>query len=127
MSIDKLNSISGLIALSRSESGRKAGSTEAYSKSSNSADTPLSKRGDVKELREHLADLVKNISIKDKEAVEALRPQVIRSILLWKYGADLREHPEWNSMLESINELIKSHPASEENFLSLLRELKLNI
>jgi len=124
MSIDKLNSAASLIALLREGSGGKIGRAQSKAPSTVSEDVRILNRGDIKELRENLSTLTKDISLEDKSAVEAIRPQVIRSILLWKFGAQLREHSEWQPMLEAINRALGKHHESQENFLKLLQDLK---
>lgn len=124
MSIDKLNSVASLIAVLREGSGGKIDRARSKPPSAAGEEAKIVKRGDVKELRQQLADLAKNISIEDKAAVESIRPLVIRSILLWKYGPELREHSEWQPMLQAIDQAIGKHPANQENFLKLLQDLK---
>jgi hypothetical protein len=55
--------------------------------------------------------------------VQAVRPRVFRAILLWEFGAGLREHPEWQPMLESITSNLAAIPRIRRNS-SLLSELK---
>jgi hypothetical protein len=87
-------------------------------------DTPPRPRGDVQVLRKQLAELVQPVAIDDPAAVRAIRPRIVRVILLWEFGAELREHPEWQPMLESITQTLESHGPHEEQFLKLLAELK---
>ncbi len=124
MSIDKLNSVASLIAVLREGSGGKIDRARSKPLGAAGEEAKIVKRADVKELRQQLADLAKNISIEDKAAVESIRPLVIRSILLWKYGPELREHSEWQPMLQAIDQAIEKHPANQENFLKLLQDLK---
>lgn len=124
MSIDKLNSVASVITWLREGSGGKVERAQAKSLGAAGEDACILTRGDIKALREHLAELVKNISLDDKASVEAVRPQLIRSILLWSYGAKLREHSEWQPMLEAINLAIGKHPRHAENFIKLLQDLK---
>jgi hypothetical protein len=125
MSIDKLNSTAGIIAALRGESGDRAERTRRKNtETSDSQEAVPSKRGDIKILRQQLADLVKSVSLDDKEAIRRVRPQMVRSILLWEFGAALRDHPDWQPMLETITQSIEAHPAHEANFLKLLSDLK---
>ncbi|MGH8108424.1 MAG: hypothetical protein ACREO1_06865 [Arenimonas sp.] len=125
MAIDKLTSTASIIAALRGEASEKGERTRR--KNTQTADTSeaqIAKRGDIKVLRQQLADIIKPISLDDKEAVKRARPQVIRSILLWEFGPALREHPEWQPILEIITTAMEQHPAHEANFLKLLSELK---
>jgi hypothetical protein len=125
MSIDKLSSAAGIIAALRAEMNQR--SERAGQKSSKRADTPAKAETaarDVKVLRKQLAEIVKPVTINDPAAVKAVRPQVVRAILLWEFGPALREHPEWQPMLESITQNLEGHAPHEAQFLKLLSELK---
>jgi hypothetical protein len=125
MSIDKLNSTAGIIAALRGESSDRGEKTRRKNtEASDAREAGTSARGDIKVLRQQLADLIKPVSLDDKEAVRRIRPQMIRSILLWEFGAALRDHPDWQPMLETITQSIEKSPVHEANFLKLLSELK---
>jgi hypothetical protein len=123
MPIDKLGQ-SGLIAALRAEMGQR--SEKAGKKDSKRAETVHAEAvpRDPKVLRKQLADLVRPVAIDDPEAVKAVRPQVFRTILLWEFGAQLREHPEWQPMLESITRHLEGNASHQEQFLKLLADLK---
>lgn len=123
MAIDKLGSASAIIAAMRAEMsrrGERAGDAKA-----GRAQTPgAPARGDVKALRRQLAEIVQTVAIDDPEAVRAVRPRVVRAILLWEFGPGLREHPEWQPMLETVTRALEGHGPHEAQFLRLLAELK---
>jgi hypothetical protein len=125
MAIDKLSSAAGIIAALRAEMsqrGERAG--QKPSKRAESAALAESAPRDVKVLRKQLAEIVKPVAIGDAAAVRAVRPQVVRAILLWEFGPALREHPEWQPMLESITQNLEGHAQHEAQFIKLLSELK---
>jgi len=125
MAIDKLSSAAGIIAALRAEmSQRNERAGQKPSKRAESAATPEAAPRDVKVLRKQLAEIVKPVAIGDPAAVRAVRPQVVRAILLWEFGPALREHPEWQPMLESITQNLEGHAQHEAQFLQLLSELK---
>lgn len=125
MSVDKLGSASGILAALRAEISQRTEKTgKKSSRQSDTPELPPSVPGDVKVLRQQLADIVKPISLSDPEAIRAVRPQLVRAILLWEFGATLREHPDWQPMLESITQTLENHPAHEAQFLKLVSELK---
>lgn len=125
MPIDKLNSTASIIAALRGESSERGERTRRKNTpTSDSQESVPSKRGDIKVLRQQLVDLLKPVSLDDKEAVRRIRPQMLRSILLWEFGPALRDHPDWQPMLETITQSIEKHPAHEANFLKLLSDLK---
>jgi hypothetical protein len=125
MAIDKLNSTASIIAALRGESSERGDRTRRKNtQTSDSQEAAQAKRGDIKVLRQQLANLVKPVALDDQEAVRRIRPQIIRSILLWEFGPTLRDHPDWQPILESITQSVEKHPAHEANFLKLLSELK---
>src|SRR5690349_10219348 len=110
MPIDKLSSTSAIIAAMRAEMHRRTERTVGKDeKRAETPDRPGQARGDVKVLRRQLAELVQPVAIDDPEAVRAVRPKVVRAILLWEFGSNLREHPEWQPMLESITRTLEDH------------------
>lgn len=125
MSIDKLGSTAGIIAALRAEMNNR---TEQVGRKSTrrgeAAATVRRKPEDIGDLRTQLADLVKPVALDDPAAVKAVRPKVVRAILLWEFGPALREHPEWQPMLDSITDALEKHAPHEAQFLQLLAELK---
>jgi hypothetical protein len=124
MPIDKAGPASALIAALRAEMSQRkerSGGTSAR-ETGRSGAAPAAR--DPKVLRKQLAELVAPVSVDDPAAVKAVRPQVFRAILLWEFGAGLREHSEWQPMLESITSNLESDPVHETQFLALLTELK---
>lgn len=122
--VDKLSSASNIIAALRAEMSNR---TEGVArKSTRRPDAPGEPRRpqDVNDLRVQLAELVKPVALDDPKAVQAVRAKVVRAILLWEFGAKLREHHEWQPMLESITQALEAHPPHQAQFLQLLAELK---
>lgn len=124
MSLEKLGSASAIIAALRAEvsrrSERAAGKSPGHEESAALAAPPR----DVKVLRRQLADIAQAIPLDDLQAVRQARPRIIRAILLWEFGASLRDHPDWQAMLESVTATLERHPPHEAQFLELLTELK---
>lgn len=124
MPIDKLSSTAGIIAALRAEMNQRP--ERADPKGTKRPETPgaPAEPRDIKALRRQLVEIVKPVSIDDPAAVRKVRSQVVRAILLWEFGAALREHPEWQPMLESVTENLEAHPPHEVQFLKLLADLK---
>ena len=125
MAIDKLSSASGIIAALRAELSQRA--ERPRKRASNWTESeglfPAASR-DVKVLRKQLAEIVRPVATRDRAAVRAVRPQVIRAILLWEFGPAFREHPEWQPMLESIAQNLDSRAPHEVQFARLISELQ---
>jgi hypothetical protein len=124
MSIEKLGQASGLIAALRAEMGRRTDKTGKQEATRAETQRAEAQARDPKVLRKQLAELVKPVALDDPEAVKAVRPQVFRAILLWEFGGDLREHPDWQPMLETITGSLEANAGHQAQFLKLLAELK---
>lgn len=75
-------------------------------------------------LRMRLGDLVRGVDPDDSAGAAALRRPVLREILLWEFGADFRQHPEFASMLETIERTMSADPRFAGRFGDLLRQLR---
>lgn len=71
-----------------------------------------------------LGDLVRGVDPDDSAGAAALRRPVLREILLWEFGADFRQHPEFASMLETIERTMSADPRFAGRFGDLLRQLR---
>lgn len=127
MTIDRLSSTSALIAAMRESMARRTEQgTRTASTSEQPAPTPAiaKSRPDVNALRGQLVELVQGAAIDDPETVRRLRPRMARAILLWEFGPELREHPDWQPMLETIVATLEANEAQQQAFLNLLIDLK---
>lgn len=127
MSIERLSSTSALIAALRAEITRKSdrsarkGSAPAASKARQGDEA---KRRDVNALRRELVEIVKGISSNDHDAMNAARPRVIRAVLLWEFGSELREYSEWQPMLDTLVQTLEGNERHRDEFARLVRELQ---
>lgn len=125
MSIDRLSSTATLIAALRAEITRKgertAGSTPLATPPKAAASA---RRHDVAALKRELIDIVRDVSPDDREAVDTARPRVARAILLWEFGAELREHAEWQPMLDEIVHTLAASERHQSQFAELIRRLR---
>ena len=125
MAIDKLGSAQSIIAALRTEAGqrnaRAQGKPEAFAET---AAMPASRK-DVAALRRQMAEIVQSVDVRDADAVRKVRPRMVRAVLLWEFGPELREHPEWQAMLESITSALEGQGADgEAEFVQLIEALK---
>lgn len=126
MSIDKLGAASGIIAALRAEVGQRGERAQRKSDSrTESSALAQGRHRDVEVLRKQLAEIVKPVDVRNAEAVRKARPQMVRAILLWEFGSKLREHPEWQPMLESITQMLEAQGAAHDaEFIKLIGSLK---
>lgn len=125
MAIDRLSSTAALIATMRAlgprrgEAGKRVGAPRG-----DAAPQRAEGHRDIAALRGKLVDLVRNESLDDLETLRRMRSVVVRTILLWELGSQLREHPDWQPMLESIVSALEANPAQVRAFSKLLAELQ---
>lgn len=124
MSIDKLGAAASIIAALRAEISQRNERGGRRTAARPEADPPAPAVRDVQALRKQLAEIVKAVDVRDEAAVREVRPQVVRAILLWEFGAQLREHVDWQPMLNSITRTLEAQPAHQLQFAKLIGELK---
>lgn len=126
MTIDRVSSTAALVAALRAEMARKSersrGQTAAGAQRNQGARAAA--RHDPAALRRELADLVKGVAPDDPEAVAAVRPRVVRAVLLWEFGAELREHPEWQPMLDTLVDTLQADERHRDAFVQMIRDLQ---
>lgn len=128
MPIEGLPPTSALLAALQAEvakkSERESGTRLDGANSSVPADRIVrTKKRDVTALRRELAEIVKGISPDDEAAMDAVRPRVVRAVLLWEFGARLREYAEWQPMLERIVGTLEADAGHRAQFAGFIREL----
>ena len=124
MAIDRLGSTSTLLAALRAEVSR--GPRTAKPDASTEAATPeaVPQERYAAELRRELKEIVRGLSPGDHEAMAQARTKVVRAVLLWEFGKELREHGEWQPMLETLVATLDASPAHHETFAQLIRDLR---
>lgn len=124
MAIDRLSSTAALIAALRSDATRKNAASASSSATAKTPERSSAGRPSVAQLRLELADMVKEVALDDAEAVRQVRPRMVKAILLWEFGANLREHPEWKPMMDNIVQTLEADAHQNDQFVALIRDLK---
>jgi hypothetical protein len=126
VAIDRLSSTANLIAALRAEITRESEKVRGQSaRSATRGERAQSAaRHDVAALRRELTEIVKNVSSDDQQAMDSVRPRIIRSVLLWEFGAELREHSEWQPMLDTLVRTLENDNRHREAFAQMVRELQ---
>lgn len=125
MAIDRLSATSGLIAALRAEISSKSERNARKTSAGVAAPPRASGRPrDVNALRRELAAVLAGVDETDQQAMDGVRPRVVRAVLLWEFGSDLREHPQWQPMLDSISQALESSEQHREQFATMIRELR---
>lgn len=123
MSLGRVGSASSLVSLLKAELAadsrrRTAGKADA---------TPAPTSGSAATrpaLRPQLVDAVKHVDCADPDAVKSARRRIIRSVLVWQFGAELREHSQWEAMLDSIDATLEQDAQHASQFHALIAELQ---
>ncbi|TNJ33221.1 hypothetical protein [Arenimonas terrae] len=80
-------------------------------------------RHDLPALKRAVAAALVGAAPDSRDTITAARQRLVRTVLLWEYGPEIREHPEWQSMVESAADAIDRQPeqrAAFERFLATL-------
>lgn len=123
MSIDRTSATSGLISALRAEISSRSTRTERKSSQSAQLSPASANRREVGELRSELAAILAGVDTADQAAMDTVRPRVVRAVLLWEFGSDLREHPQWQPMLDAIAGSLASNDRHREEFAKMVAEL----
>lgn len=121
MTIDRLSSLSAHIAALRAEMSRKSGGS-ARKRDTEDVDAAVPAHGakrDTDELRKQLAEIVRGVGVEDADAMDRTRGRVVKAVLLWEFGPELREHAEWQPMVDSIADTL----AADERFRNVFNRL----
>lgn len=127
MTIDRLSALSAQIAALRSEMSRKSGDARRKRDADDVDNASLSVQGakpDPDELRRQLAELVRGVDIDDADALDHARSRVVKAVLLWEFGQDLREHAEWQPMVETIAASLTADERFRNAFNRLIVDLQ---
>jgi hypothetical protein len=123
MSLGPIGSSSSLVSLLKAE---LAGDTRRRTTSrAGTSSTSRSEGGPARpSLRPQLIDAVKNIDRTNPDAVKQARRRIIRAVLVWQFGPDLREHSQWAAMLDGIATTLEQDAKHLAQFDALLAELQ---
>lgn len=127
MTIDRLSSLSAQFAALRAELAKKSGEARRKPSADDAEETSsasVTSRPDSQSLRRLLATLVRDVDVGDAEAVVHVRPKVVKAILLWEFGSSLREHAEWQPMIDTIAHAMEKDERFIHVFNQLIQELQ---
>lgn len=121
MAIDRIGPSASLLAALRAEVSRaretRGGKVESK--------TPAvaSRRRDGASLRRELKDILKGVRIDDEDAMGQARIRVVRAVLLWEFGPQLREYGEWQPMIDTLVGTLERSETHKADFERMVREL----
>ena len=65
-----------------------------------------------------------SIDPEDETAMHAVRRPLLQEIVLWEFGSDFRQDPEFGPMLDGIERAFAADPKAQERFSRLVRHLR---
>lgn len=126
MPIDGLSSTSALLAALRGEiapKSQRTGATQAR-QTREASELSVTKRPQNKaKLRAELGRIVRETPLRDEETIKGIRKRMVRAMLLAEFGPELREHAEWQPMLDTITQALEASEPHRAAFRELIDEL----
>lgn len=126
MPIDGLSSTSALLAALRGEIAQKSqrtGATQAKQTREASDPSTAKKPQSKAKLRAELGRIVRETPLRDEETMKTIRKRMVRAMLLAEFGPELREHTEWQPMLDTITQALEASESHRAAFRELIHEL----
>jgi len=127
VTIDRLSSLSAQIAALRAEMSRKSNESKGARATDDATESPASERPkppDPESLRKQLMEIVRGVSLDDDDTLAHIRMRVVKAVLLWEFGPELREHGEWQPMVEKIAGSLVMDEGFRKAFNRLIAELQ---
>lgn len=127
MTIDRLSALSAQFAALRAELLRKNGKSERARAAEHTDESQVDEsvlQRDSGALRKQLADIVRGLSMDDAEALVHVRKRVVKAVLLWEFGHELREHPEWQPMVDKVAGTLDMDEGFRNAFNRLIADLQ---
>ncbi|WP_158601693.1 hypothetical protein [Solilutibacter pythonis] len=79
---------------------------------------------DRQALRNELTEIARQADLADEGSQRMARRRMVRAMLLWEFGPELREHAEWRPMLEAITQALEGSPLHLAAFSLLIDKLR---
>jgi hypothetical protein len=127
VTIDRLSSLSAQIAALRAVMSRKSSESRGVGAADDTDESHVGERAmprDPDALRKQLVEIVRGVSTEDVEAMKHTRLRVVKAVLLWEFGRELREHEEWQPMIEKIAGSLTMDDGFRSTFNRLIAELQ---
>lgn len=93
-------------------------------KDASTKDAARSAKGDISLLRRRLVELAEHMDLEDEQALIKARRPLFQEIVLWEFGGDFRQHPEFGPMLDTIERAFDADPHAADRFGRLIRALR---
>lgn len=77
---------------------------------------------DPKTLRRQIAEIVRDGG--GDPDPSTLRPRMIRAVLLWEFGPEIREHADWRDMVDTLDRAMADDPRMGIEFHRLVAAMR---
>lgn len=119
MAIDRLTSASSLLAALRAEISKRTERSPRSDRLHDDAVLNGTRPPDPAALRRDLSSIVADVPLEDEASLRDAHRRVVRAVLLWEFGAELREHADWQPILDELSATL----AGDESHWAAFREL----
>ena len=125
MGTDRISPSSSMLELVRALGVARGGSaSRATSSQSAISRKDAAPAHDLTVLRQRLTTLLASIDPDDEQAIATTRRPLLQEIVLWEFGSDFRQDPEFGPMLDGIERAFLADPGAQARFSRLIRHLR---
>lgn len=107
---------------SKTRAGRKTAEKRETANADSSSSRPASR--DLSALRQSVAAIFTDVDLGDADAVLARREPVLRTIMLWEFGADFRGDPQFLPMIDELSHAIENNSDLQGRFTAMVGALR---
>lgn len=122
MAIDRLNPAAALLSALRAEMAPKSerlGPADRHRSGTGKAHVR-----DPEALRRDLRAIAQSVTAADPAAARDAQVRLVRAILQWELGPEVREHPDWQAMVDAVSDTLQAKDDWNAQFEKLLVQLR---
>lgn len=108
MDIDKVNKISTLAALLRSEIAQNAGKKKKTASATMEGSNTVKGKLTARELDRLIVDRIKRLNTDESQFQSKATRIIVESILIWEFGDHIANDPEFGNLIDKITNNIHS-------------------
>ncbi len=122
--MDKINQINSIFKIARSQLFKQAktGLSATDKKTKTSAKKKI-KKISSNELKKSISEKLQSLDKKNDDYMQQSSNVFLESVLLWEFGEEIINAPEFHQMLDKINNAIHSNKESSDKFSRLIKQL----
>ena len=123
--MDRIKQINSIFKIARSQLSKQAktDSLTANKKTKNSVKKKIKKTSPT-ELKKSISEKLRILDKKSPDYNQQSRNIFLESVLLWEFGEDIINAPEFHQMLDKISNTICNNKESSRKFSKLIKQLR---